>query len=605
MIIVLLLVTGIINYMNIGLINHNNDYALIINSQNIPRFQFERSVSWTQNQQQQLLGDRYIELSTDTHYIHQLRKQVLSQMINQLLLQQYVHNLGINISDNQIIQVISSQLQFQLNGHFDFIKYKSYLNVTGLTSRQYAEIIRDQLIMQQFLSVIGNSEFILPSDQDQKILTLLFTQQRQIRTTVVKKSFKMNFSVSTSEIRNYYYQNIRRFINPELFRFDYIPLNDSKINLSQLQTIKESQIKHWYDLHQQDYIQSSRYKYRVIQVDRKKLAQIILQKLKNGADFITLARDNSVDPISAHKGGELPWMELEYTPVELKNAHLQYKGQISGIIKSSVGYLIVRLDDIQPAQIMPFNKVRSIIINKLYKKHMIDNSLIIKEKIQQAMDQQLSIKQIEKITGIKSVDTGWFSRNNIPKYLTANPIIQVVLKNHQLSSKKNYLINSDHGNFVIRIRQYRPAVLIPLRHVKNSISLYITRKKTEHQNKVDAKQLLSALKTGISEQTLNLHFINSRLMTRELTDSIIPAVFSIDPPKKNHVSYGLGKDRQGNILIIAVDKIMHIIPSKEQKAVIDTIIRHVHFEAILTALLDNLRQNNNIRYGTGIIDVMS
>ncbi|MEI4270090.1 MAG: SurA N-terminal domain-containing protein, partial [Candidatus Dasytiphilus stammeri] len=205
MIIALLLITGMGNYMYLGL--NNNDYALIINGHKITRFQFENSVAWAQNQQQQLLGNRYRELARDTHYIQQLRIKVLSQLIDEWLLQQYAHNLGMNISDEQIRQVISNQLDFQVKGHFDIIKYNNYLNVLGLTSRQYAETMRQQLILNQLLSVIRDSEFILPSDKDKNVLTLLLTQQREIRTAVVNKMAKMKLSVSNSQIRNYYSQN--------------------------------------------------------------------------------------------------------------------------------------------------------------------------------------------------------------------------------------------------------------------------------------------------------------------------------------------------------------------------------------------------------------
>lgn len=601
MIIALLLITGMGNYMYLGL---NNDYALIINGHKITRFQFENYVAWAQNKQQQLLGNRYPELARDAHYIQQLRRKVLSQLRDEWLLQQYAHNLGMNISDEQIRQVISSQLDFQVNGNFDIIKYNNYLNVIGLTSRQYAETMRQQLILNQLISVIRDSEFILPSDKDKNILTLLFTQQREIRTAVVNKIGKMKLSVSNSQIRNYYYQNIRRFITPQLFRVDYIPLAGYyKINISHLPPIKDLEVKHWYDLHHRDYCQSAQYKYRVIQLNSEKSAQMILKKLKAGADFIAMATDFSVDPISSHRGGEFPWMKSEYTPVELKNAHLQQIGQISEIIKTSVGYLIVRLEDIRPEKIMPFNKVRSFIANQLQQKLLLQKNLILKEKMRQAIDQQSSLNQIEKLTGTKSVDTGWFSWNTIPKYFPFNPIIVQDLFQRDHLARKPHFISTDHGDYFIRLSQYRSSLLIPLRKVQNSIILYITRQKIEQQNKAEAEKLLAALNAGISERKLNLKFTPSRWITRHLHESITPAVFSIDPPPKNNVSYGLGKDRQGNVMIIALDKVRQIMPSKEQQVAIDTIIRHVHFEALLTALLDNLRQNSHIRYGQGIINV--
>ena len=44
---------------------------------------------------------------------------------------------------------------------------------------------------------------------------------------------------------------------------------------------------------------------------------------------------------------------------------LKEKGQLSGVIKSSVGFLIVRLDDIQPAKVKSLDEVRDDIAAKV------------------------------------------------------------------------------------------------------------------------------------------------------------------------------------------------------------------------------------------------
>ncbi len=59
------------------------------------------------------------------------------------------------------------------------------------------------------------------------------------------------------------------------------------------------------------------------------------------------------------------WMEDASTVPELKDAGLKEKGQLSGVIKSSVGFLVARLDDVQPAQVKPLADVRNDIAAKV------------------------------------------------------------------------------------------------------------------------------------------------------------------------------------------------------------------------------------------------
>ena len=85
---------------------------------------------------------------------------------------------------------------------------------------------------------------------------------------------------------------------------------------------------------------------------------MVLDELNKGSESAALAKEKSADIISARNGGDMGWLEDATIPDKLKNAGLKEKGQLSGVIKSSVGFLIVRLDDIQPAKVKSLDEVR-------------------------------------------------------------------------------------------------------------------------------------------------------------------------------------------------------------------------------------------------------
>lgn len=66
------------------------------------------------------------------------------------------------------------------------------------------------------------------------------------------------------------------------------------------------------------------------------------------------------------------WLEESTTPDELKNAGLKDKGQLSGVIKSSVGFLVARLDDIEAAKTKPLADVRDDIAAKVKQEKALD-----------------------------------------------------------------------------------------------------------------------------------------------------------------------------------------------------------------------------------------
>ncbi len=157
LIILSFVLTGVGNY----LIGGNNDYAAKVNGREISRAQLEQAFNNERNRQQQMLGDQFSQLAGNEGYMQQMRQQALSQLIDQALLDTYIKDLHIAISDDQVKQAIFSQSAFQTNGKFDNAKYNAMIRNMGFTPDQYAEALRKQLATQQLINAVANTDFML------------------------------------------------------------------------------------------------------------------------------------------------------------------------------------------------------------------------------------------------------------------------------------------------------------------------------------------------------------------------------------------------------------------------------------------------------------
>ena len=73
----------------------------------------------------------------------------------------------------------------------------------------------------------------------------------------------------------------------------------------------------------------------------------ILNELKNGADFATLAKEKSEDPPSAENGGQLGFMQRRRLYLPLDSVLFTLKqGEISGIVQSPAGFHIMKADEV-------------------------------------------------------------------------------------------------------------------------------------------------------------------------------------------------------------------------------------------------------------------
>jgi foldase protein PrsA len=83
---------------------------------------------------------------------------------------------------------------------------------------------------------------------------------------------------------------------------------------------------------------------RHIMVDSEEAALEIQAMLQEGADFVTLARERSLDLATKDNGGDLGWFPRGLVAPELETAAFGLQpGQISAVIQLGEGYHIIQL----------------------------------------------------------------------------------------------------------------------------------------------------------------------------------------------------------------------------------------------------------------------
>ena len=83
---------------------------------------------------------------------------------------------------------------------------------------------------------------------------------------------------------------------------------------------------------------------RHIMVGSEEEAQQVLTMLQEGADFVALARERSLDLATKDNGGDLGWFPRGLVAPELENAAFALQpGQVSGIVHLGEGYHVIQV----------------------------------------------------------------------------------------------------------------------------------------------------------------------------------------------------------------------------------------------------------------------
>lgn len=597
LIILSFVLTGVGSYLTGG----GGDYAAKVNGQEISRAQLEQAFNTERNQQQRMLGDQFSQLAGNDGFMQQMRQRALSQLVDQALLDQYINDLHISISDDQVKQAIFAQQAFQTNGKFDNAKYNTLLSNAGLTADRYAEGLRKQLANQQLINAVANTDFMLKGETSK--LVDLVSQKRDIRqATIDVNALAAKQTVTDEEIAQHYQQHKNNFMAPEQFRVSYIKMDAASLQ----EDVSDADIQSWYDQHKADYTQPQRNRYSVIQTKTEADASAVLEQLKGGADFAALAKSKSVDPISARKGGDMGWLEPATTPDELKNAGLTQKGQLSGVIKSSVGFLVVRLDDLQPEQIKPLAEVRDAVADKAKQEKAIDAFYQQQQKVSEAAsNDNESLAGAAQVSGLKVVETGWFSHDSVPQELNFDAVKNAVfnggLTGQDGAPGNNSDVISVDGDraFVLRISEHKPEAVKPLEEVKAQITDTLKHEKATQQAKAQADKLLADLNAGKQDalSAAGLTLSASKTVDRNSQDPVAQTAFNLPQPVNGKASWGVSEDMQGNVVLVALDKVSTGTLPQEQ---VDEMIKGMtqnNAQLAFEALLTNLRKEAKIKYG--------
>jgi peptidyl-prolyl cis-trans isomerase C len=111
---------------------------------------------------------------------------------------------------------------------------------------------------------------------------------------------------------------------------------------------------------------------RHILVESEDEAKALLEQLKNGADFATLAKEKSKDP-GAAEGGDLGYFTKDQMVPEFADvAFKMYPGQLSNPVKTQFGWHVIKVEDRRTKQPPEFDKVKDQIEAFLARKAQTD-----------------------------------------------------------------------------------------------------------------------------------------------------------------------------------------------------------------------------------------
>lgn len=440
-----------------------------------------------------------------------LEKTALSSLIQQKIISQEAERIGIDITDKEVIDIISQYEAFQTNGQFDNTRYKILLADKDLTPDTYEKSTAQSLLnekLSQFLMT-----FLITSDQEIKDQYTYINEQ--VKVSFVKFSpdnFISSVTIDDTLMNKYFEDHKTTYrisprvkiayvsISPDEFR-DQVILNDEDINTYYENNIdsfrEEKQVKASHILF---YLDSDADEEKEKEVMEK--AASVLEKAKAGEDFAELAEEYSEDTATKDKGGELGYFTEGQMLDEFDDVAFNLnKGEISDLVKTLVGYHIIKVEDVKDERIKGLEEVREQITETLTD---IESRDLAKEKALTLIDQMpydVDLVEYAYKKGVAANGTDYFFEENPVYFLSGhtnelNTIFS--LQDNEISGA----LELNNNYYIIQVvdkkSSYLPDISEVMAQVREDYREYLAEQKA----RASAEEYLSKLKGGSDWEAL-------------------------------------------------------------------------------------------------------
>jgi peptidyl-prolyl cis-trans isomerase D len=223
-----------------------------------------------------------------------------------------------------------------------------------------------------------------------------------------------------------------------------------------------------------------------------KKAQDVLAKIKGGADFATLAKQNSEDDGSKVNGGDLDYFGKGTMFKEFEDAAWALKvGQVSDIIKSPAGLHIIKLVDRKAAATKTLAEVTPQLEDQIKTEKAQTTAQKLADDVSKEITAPADLDKVARARGLSVGDSGLFARDEPMAGLGFAPSVAASAFTLELN-KVSGLLRTNTGFAFIALGEIKPPYVPQLNEVKDKVREDVIRLKALDLAKAKAASVAKA-----------------------------------------------------------------------------------------------------------------
>ena len=538
--------------------------------QNITQREWDAAQARQIERFKQVFGEQFNQIMFDSP---EARQGVLENLLAQRAMSSHVVENNLTVSNDTLRNTIAEIPGLKNpDGQFDKQRYQQLLAAQGLTPEKFEAGLRHDLAVQQINAVVQGTAFS-PKSVVARVSSLN-QQAREVQELVLTlQSFRSQVKITDAMAEEYYKQHPAQFELPEIVKAEVVVFNPDVVEARIV--VSDADIKAYYDQNLARYKTDEQRRASHIliaagkdapaadkEAAKAKAEKILAQLRKSPNDFAKLAKENSQDPGSAERGGDLDFFGkgMMVKPFE-EAAYALKEGEISDVVQSDFGFHIIRLTALKAATTRPLSEVKANITDEIRRqqvgKKYSEMAEIFTNMVYEQPDslkpvaEKLGLK-IETISGLTRKPTTAYPKTaayNQPKFLSA------IFSDEATKNKRNTEAIEVGPRFLIagRVVDYKPVTHSPLAQVRQQVEESIMLLETEKLALKTGEAKLAELRNGGTAE-----FSAAKAISRNNNSSTPPpAVYAIMKADANKLPAFVGVNLGGmGYRIFRINKIV-------------------------------------------------
>ncbi|MCH8100825.1 MAG: SurA N-terminal domain-containing protein [Proteobacteria bacterium] len=499
-----------------------------------------------------------------------LRTNLLEQLIQQLVIDNYLDEAGFRVSDEDVTRLIQRVPEFKVDGKFDIETYRNLLSLSNYEPTQFERVQRQTLRRAQLQRAIRETSIVTPAGY-RRFLNLGFEQRIVTTASITAESVANEVVVTDEMITAYYDDNPALFQVPETADIEYVEIRRDEVARSV--SITEQQLQEFYEFNSDRYLRDEQRRARHIlilfdndEAGAEIVANEMLTRVRAGESFEELARQYSKDGGTAAQGGDLGTLTRTQMPDELGDEIFSMStGDIVGPLKSDFGFHIVRLDEILERGPLPLEQIRAALLTELQDQEANGLYRDLERKLSDALFDAADIQGLAAAIDGSVNTVSAYSRSGGEPFADSQVAVEAIFSADVLSGAQlSELTELDANRTVVfSVTQHNPSARQPLDDVREQVSAALTSSQTEDLMAAKTRQMLDALAAGddfaTAAETIAAPVAAATVMTRNaegLDQYVAVAVFTAVKPIQDAATIGSTRNSAGGYTVFSLDAVI-------------------------------------------------